>query len=126
MADVHLDKIHIRDLTVRCIVGINPEERVNRQDVVINVTLWADYRTACASDDIDDTVDYKTIKNKIFTMVEASNYGLIEAMAQQIADLCFESPAVMRVQVCVDKPAALRFARSVAVEIDRARSDGQG
>ena len=56
-----LDQIFLRDLLVRCIVGIFPEERREKQDVILNITLFADLRRACCSDAIQDTVDYKTV-----------------------------------------------------------------
>ncbi|HHB90571.1 MAG TPA: FolB domain-containing protein, partial [Anaerolineae bacterium] len=61
----HLDQIFIKDLLVRGILGINPDERVNRQDILINVTLWADTRPAARSDAIDDAVNYRTISKAI-------------------------------------------------------------
>ncbi len=121
MAD-RLDCIHIRDLKFRCIVGINEDERIEKQDVVTNVTLWADLRQACLSDNIDDTVDYKTLKKQILGMAEHSKFLLVEALAQAIANLCLADERVQQVKVCVEKPTALRFARTVGVEIMRTRA----
>ncbi len=56
-----LDRIHIKDLVVSGILGINPDERVNPQNVLINATLWVDTRPAAASDDIEDAVNYRTV-----------------------------------------------------------------
>ncbi len=123
MNDTALDRIYIRDLQARCIIGIYPEERVNKQDVIINLTLYADLRTACQSDNLDDTVDYKRVKKRVLAMVEASSFLLVERLAGRISELCLEEKGVMRVDVSVDKPGALRFARSVAVSITRERSD---
>lgn len=121
MVEGQADRIHIRDLMCRCIVGIYPDERREKQDVIINITLWADYRAACRSDDIADTVDYKAIKKQVIRMVEDSSFQLIERLAEEIAGICLANPRVEKVAVSVDKPRALRFARSVAVEIVRAR-----
>lgn len=121
MDDQHLDRIYIRDLACRCIVGINPDERTKKQEVIINIVLCADLRRACASDDIAHTVDYKSIKQAVLDMAEHSSYSLIERLAAHIADICLSELAVRRVTVSVDKPGALRFARSVAVEITRER-----
>jgi D-erythro-7,8-dihydroneopterin triphosphate epimerase len=120
-ADAPLDRIHIRDLTVRCIIGIYPEERRDKQDVVINIVLEADLRAACQSDRIEDTVDYKGLKKRVVAMIESSSRFLIERLAEDVAELCLAEPKVERVTVSVDKPGALRFARSVAVEIARVR-----
>jgi dihydroneopterin aldolase/D-erythro-7,8-dihydroneopterin triphosphate epimerase len=121
MADGETDRIHIRDLMCRCIVGIYPDERREKQDVIINITLWANYRAACRTDDIADTVDYKTIKKQVIKMVEESRFQLIERLAEEVAGICLANPRVEKVAVSVDKPGALRFARSVAVEILRER-----
>jgi len=119
MAKRELDKIHIRDLLIRCIVGIYDWEREKKQDVLINITLYADLGTACQTDRIEDTVDYKAIKQKVVDMVESSSYMLVERLAERVAEVCLENPQVQRVKVLVDKTGALRFARSVGIEIVR-------
>lgn len=121
-----LDKIFIRDLLLRCIVGIYPDERKNKQDVVINVEMACDLGAAAVSDRIEDTVNYKSVKKEIVALVESSAFLLIERMAGEIATLCLAHPGVRQVRVTVDKPGALRFARSVAVEIVRTRAGGHG
>jgi FolB domain-containing protein len=114
-----LDRIHIVDLLVRCIIGTLPEEREKSQDVMINITLYADLHAACRSDRLDDTVDYSALKQRIVRMTEGSSFQLVETLAQAIADLCLAEARVRRVSVRVEKPTALRFARSVGVEIER-------
>ena len=120
---VSLDQIQIRELRFRCLIGTLPEERIEKQDVVVNVTIWADLRAACRSDRIEDTVDYKAIKKEILAVGEQSQFHLIEALAQRIADLCLADERIRQVRVCVEKPAALRFAKTVAVEIVRTQGD---
>ena len=122
MTDVQLDKIHIRDLQFRCIIGLNPEEREKKQDVFVNITLEADLNVAGQSDCIEDTVDYKAIKQQVFAMGEASDFQLIESLADRIARICLTDRRVERVTVLVQKPGALRFARTVGVEITRNRA----
>ncbi len=116
-----MEKIYIRDLGVRCIIGIYPDERREKQDVIINITLEGDLSAAPVSDAIEDTINYKFIKKSIVRMVEESDFNLIESMASRILDICFEDSKVERATVTVDKPGALRFARSVAVEFSRQR-----
>lgn len=120
------DLIHIRDLAVRCIVGIYPEERRARQDVILNMVLEGDFRRAAATDDIRHAVDYKQLKKRIVEHVEDSSYRLIETMAEAVARICLRDRGVRRVTVTVDKPGALRFARSVAVEITRTQKRARG
>ena len=121
MVEHRADEIHIRDLMCRCIIGIYPEERRERQDICVNITLWADLRAAGRSDDIGDTVNYKAIKKEVIRMVEASSFQLIERLAEEVASICLANPRVEKAAVTIDKPGALRFARSVAVEITRQR-----
>ncbi|MBF0367894.1 MAG: dihydroneopterin aldolase [Magnetococcales bacterium] len=116
-----LDRIVIRDLLLRCVIGIQDWERNTRQDVVVNVTLFADITTAGRSDRIEDTVNYKTLAKRMIAFTEASSFYLVEALAEKLAEMCLEEPGVERVRIGVEKPGALRFARSVGVEIERGR-----
>lgn len=121
-----LDRIEIRDLLWRVTVGVSEAERREKQDVLLDVTLHADLRAACRSDDIADTVDYKALKQRILAFLEDSCFRLIEAMAEAVVGLCLEDPRVRRAEVRVRKPGALRFARTVAVCITRdAPEDGR-
>lgn len=117
------DRILIRDLLVRGILGINDWEREQPQDILLNLTLFTDLRRAGFSDDIADTVNYRTVTKKILTHVETATRYTVESLAADIARLCLEEPGVNRVLVRVEKPGALRFARSVGVEIERSRQD---
>jgi FolB domain-containing protein len=117
------DRIEVRDLLVRCIVGINPEERVKKQDVIINLTLFGDLRRAGESDDIDDAINYKTLTKRVLDHVEESEYFLVEKMAHKIAEIAVMEFGIQRAIVSVEKPGALRFARSVGVVVERTPAD---
>ena len=117
-----LDKIHIRDLRVRCIVGLRKIERVKKQDVFLSIDLHADLRKAGQTDALEETVDYSVLKKKIMGEIEESSFHLIEKVAERVAEICLEDSRVQKVNVTVDKPEGLRFARSVAVEIERERA----
>lgn len=117
-----MDRITIRDLSVWCIIGTRPHEREEKQPVQIQVVLECDLRAAGESDRIEDTVNYKDLKNRIVERVEASEYFLIEKLAAVVAGLCLEDRRVAAAEVTVDKPGALTRARSVAVHIRRERA----
>jgi len=122
--DSSLDRIIIRDLLVRGIVGINPDERVNRQDILVNVTMWADTRLAASSDAIDDAVNYKTISKAIIAHIEQSQPYLVERLAADLVQICFETDnRIQAVELTVEKPGALRFASSVGVTLYRQRGE---
>ncbi len=118
-----MDKIIIRDLLLRGIIGINPDERVKQQDILINMVIWADIRQAAASDAIEDAVDYKSITKRVIQHVEASSDFLVERLVTDLARMVILEFGVERVQVRVEKPGALRFAESVGIEIERTRVD---
>jgi len=117
------DQIVIKDLFLRTIIGVNDDERSNRQDVLINLTLDIDARPAGRSDDIADAVNYRSITKQVIELVEGSHFFLVEKLAEEIAALCLRDPRVERARVTVEKPAALRFAQSVGVTIERGRGD---
>jgi FolB domain-containing protein len=116
------DRIHIRDLSLRTIIGVHDWERKDRQDVVLQLTLEADLSRPAATDDFEDAVDYRAVTKAVIEHVEASHFRLLERLAATVAELTLERfPAVSAVTVTVDKPGALRFTRSVAVELRRER-----
>jgi D-erythro-7,8-dihydroneopterin triphosphate epimerase len=116
-----MDKIHIRDLAAECIIGTEPKERTDKQTVVFNLALECSLSKAGRSDRIDHTVNYKLVRDRIVRMVEASEYELIESLAEKVAELCLEDRRILRFSVTVDKPGALTRARSVAVEVQRSQ-----
>lgn len=117
-----MDRILIKDLLVRCIIGVRDEERRDKQDVLINVALMTDLRKAGMSDRLEDSLDYRALNKQILIVVERSQFFLVEAMAQAVADICLGNPQVQEVTVRVEKPGALRFAHSAGVEIVRKRA----
>ena len=108
-------RIHIKNLRLRTLIGIFDWEREHKQDVVVNVRIDFDGATAAASDQIKDTVDYKTITKRIIGLVEAAEFYLVERLADRILQLIMDDQKVQRAEVEVDKPQALRFADSVSV-----------
>jgi len=116
-----MNRIYIRDMIVNCIIGTEPKERIEKQDVCINIRLECDFGEACESDNLNHTVDYKSLKDELAGLIENSSFLLIEKMAGKIAEVCLMHDRVQGVRVCVDKPGALTGTRSVAVEIERKR-----
>jgi FolB domain-containing protein len=117
------DKILIKDLLLRGIIGLNDWEREKPQDILINLVLFTDTRAAGVSDNPADILNYSTVTKTIIAYVESSRHYLVEALAAAIARLCVVDYGAERVIVRVEKPGALRFAQSVGVEIERERSD---
>lgn len=118
-----MDKIYIRDLSVRALIGTYDWEREHKQDVIFNIELSCSLREAGLSDDLSKTVNYKEVRDMIVELAENSSYKLIEALAESTAALCLGFEGVKSVKVTLDKPGALRYSKSVAVEIYRQVED---
>lgn len=117
-----MESIFIRDLRAVCIIGINPRERVESQEISINIRMDGDLSHACKSDAIDDTIDYKVLKDELLAFCQDSSYYLIERLGDEIAERVLAySSLIEKVEVTVDKPGALTGARSVAVRVERKR-----
>jgi len=116
-----MDKIIIKDLLVRGVIGVNDGERELAQDILINVEISADLSKAGKSDRLEESVNYRTVSKKIIAHSQTAERWTVEALAADIAGLCLEEPGVQAVRVRVEKPGALRGARSAGVEIERSK-----
>ncbi len=117
-----MDRIFINDLLIRGVIGISERERENPQDILVNIIIHTDISEAGKSDNVEDSVNYRTIAKKVLAHTETIKRYTVEALAEDIATLCLENPKVKSVMVRVEKPGAVRFSRSVGVEIDRSNS----
>lgn len=115
------DLIEIQGLTLRMILGVDEWERKDHQDVLVHLAMWTDIRAAAVSDSIDDAVNYRSVAKRVIAFGEASSFHLVEALATEIANLVLTEFGVSKVRVTVEKPGALRFARSVSLTIERER-----
>ncbi|MEE8423406.1 MAG: dihydroneopterin aldolase [Thermodesulfobacteriota bacterium] len=116
------DKILIEDLLLRCIIGANDDERRDKQDVLINLAMYADVFRPGETDNIDDAINYRTIAKRVIQHVESSKFFLVEALATSIARIILAEFPVKRVNVKVQKIGAVRFSKTVGVEIERNKS----
>src|SRR3989338_8964096 len=113
--------VRITDLTLKTIIGTNAWERTNKQKVVINARFEYNAVKAAKTDNIREAVDYKAITKKIISRVTVSRFFLLERLANEIIKIILATPKVTRATVRVDKPLALRHARSVSVEVSKRR-----
>lgn len=118
-----MDKTFIKDLLVHGIIGVNEWERSTPQGILINVTVFTDTTRAGQTDDIKDCVDYSVLAGKIQSHAETAARLTVEALANDLAGICLEQEGVQKTIVRVEKPGAVRFAKSVGVEIERRRDD---
>ena len=113
------DTLFIKDLLVRTVLGVTDEERRDKQDVLISIALETNTSSTAKSDELADAINYRTIAKQILALAERSQFHLVERFAEEVAALCLQEPGVKRARVTVEKPGALRFARTVGVKIER-------
>ena len=110
-------RIRVKDLRVRTYIGIKEEEILNKQDVLINLTILYPAGDAVQVNDIEHALNYRTITKAIIAHVEENRFALLERLTQELLDLVMSNPAVHYAEVEVDKPHALRFAESVSIAL---------
>lgn len=116
-----MDKILVKNLLVRGVIGVSDRERANPQDIVINLVMYSDVSACGVSDNIHDTVNYRTVAKEVMAHAETIGRYTVEALAEDIAKICLKFSGINGVQVRVEKPGAVRFSESVGVEIERFR-----
>ncbi len=114
-----MDEIFIKDLLIRGVIGITEREREQPQDILVNITVFADSTKAGLTDDLNESVNYRTIAKKILAYVEQAKRFTVEAFAADIMKLVLEEENVLGAKVKVEKPGAVRFSRSMGIEITR-------
>ena len=117
------DKIFLRGLEVECIIGFIEWERRIKQRIQIDLELPVDCTKAARSDDVIDTLDYKSVAKRVIAFVEASEFVLVETMAHRMAMLILEEFGIEWVRIWINKPGAIRGSRDVGVAIERNRAD---
>lgn len=118
-----MDKVFIEDLLVRGIIGVTERERSQPQDIVINITLFADITEGGRTDDIEKCVNYRTVAKAVIAHIESVSRYTVEALATDLAKLCLDMPGVREATVRVEKPGAVRFSKSVGVDIHRIKEN---
>ena len=118
-----MDKIVIKDLLARGIIGVYEWEREEPQEIMVNLVLFGDVSKAGETDDVEDSINYQTVAEKVRYLAETAQRFTVEALAADIAKLCLEDGAVKKVCVRVEKPGAVPFTKSVGVEIERTRDN---
>jgi len=118
-----MDIIFLQELRIDTVIGIYDWERKIRQTVVFDLEMATDIAAAAASDSIEDTLDYKAVAKRITAFVEASEFGLVETLAERVAAIVRKEFRVPWIRVTLNKAGAIRGARGVGVIIERGQCD---
>jgi dihydroneopterin aldolase len=114
-----MDKIFLHELKIDTVIGIWDWERKIRQTVIIDLEMAADIARAAATDNVADTLNYKSVAKRIQEFVGDSSFQLVETLAERIAGIVRDEFGVAWVKVTVHKPGAIRGSRDVGVMIER-------
>lgn len=114
-----MDIVFLRDLRIETVIGIYGWERRTRQTLVFDIEMSADIARAAASDDINDTLNYKSVAKRLIQFVGESDFQLVETLAERCAQIIREEYGVRWVRLTLNKKGAVRGASDVGVIIER-------
>ena len=114
-----MDIIFLGGLEIETIIGIYDWERVTKQVVILDIEMAFDIQKAAETDDIQYTLDYKTVSHRIISFVEASQFLLVEKLISEIADIIRNEFNVPWVKVTLNKKGAISGASDVGIIIER-------
>jgi dihydroneopterin aldolase len=114
-----MDIIFLAGLAIETIIGIYDWERTTKQTVVLDIEMAFDISKAAETDDIEFTLDYKTVSKRIIAFVEASQFFLVEKLIVEIANILLTEFAVPWVKITLNKKGAIRGASNVGIVIER-------
>lgn len=117
-----LAKIHIKNLKLKAIIGVNDWERKEKQDIIINIFFEIDAEKSSYTDNIEDTSNYRILTKKIIEKIEVSNFFLLEKLTDTILDLIMEDTLILKASIKIEKINAITFSDSVSVEMERVRN----
>ena len=118
-----MDTVFITDLRIETLIGIYDWERKIRQTISLDLEMGTDIRAAAATDAIEDTLNYKAVAKRLIAFVEASEFQLVETLAEKIADIVLTEFNVPWLRLTLHKPGAVRGSRDVGVIIQRGLQD---
>ncbi len=113
--------IRIKKLRAKTIIGVFDWEKTTPREVVINLEMELDNEKATESDKLEDTLDYDTLSKKLVAAAAESKFELIEKLAKHLLDIVFEDKRIIRTRVELDKPGAVKEAKSVGIVLERKR-----
>ena len=113
------DIVFIEDLRIQTVIGVYDWEREITQTVSLDLKMAFDITRAAKSDAIADTLDYKAVAKRLIQFVEASEFQLVEALAEHCAQIVLDEFPVDWVHLKLSKPGAVRGSSAVGVVIER-------
>ena len=111
-------EINVSRLRLRTFIGFNEDERRKKQDVVIDLMIRYRLRDGVFEDQVADALDYKVVTKAVIDLVEHGRFLLLEKLVADVLEVCSDHPDIIRSEVTIQKPHALRFADSVSLTLE--------
>ncbi len=119
--------IRVKDLSLRTFIGFKPHEKKYKQDVIIQIEVEVNTSTVEHNDDYqtESFYDYRSMTKSVIKLVEESQYDLLETLTSRVLEKIMSNRLVNKAKVEIEKPNALRYSRTVSVEMSKERKDAQ-
>ncbi len=114
-----MDTVFIRDLSMEAVIGVFGWERQVHQKITINLEMATDISKAADTDDLQYTLDYKAISQRIRVLVEENQPKLVETLIELIANTVMQEFNIPWLRISIAKPGAVRGSAAVGVTIER-------
>ncbi len=113
------DRVFIRGLALETQIGIHAHEKPLRQRLILHLEMSAALTASARSGRIEETIDYRSVAERIQAVVRGRSFALVETVAEAVATLVLTEYPVRKVLVELEKPGAIRGADRVGVMIER-------
>ena len=115
--------VFIKDFIIEEIIGIHEHEKIKKQKIKFNIILDVNKNSIPDEKDIKSIVDYEKITNKLENLTKSKKYNFLESLAEDSFKEIFEDERINSVTIKIEKPQAIKKAKSVGVEIFKTRKD---
>ena len=113
----------INDLIIQEIIGIHEYEKIKKQKIKFNIVLDVNQDTVPNENDINSIVNYEKITNELENLAKKKKYNFLESLAEDSFKEIFKDKRINSVKIKIEKPDAIKNARSVGVEVFKTRKD---
>ena len=118
--------VFIKNFVIEEIIGIHEHEKIKKQKIKFNIILDVNKNSIPDEKDIKSIVDYEKITNKLENLTKSKKYNFLESLAEDSFKEIFEDKRINSATIKIEKPEAIKNAKSVGVEVFKTRKDYEG
>ena len=118
--------VFINDFIIEEIIGIHKHEKIKKQKIKFNIILDIDQSTIPDEKNIKSIIDYEKVTNKLEKLAKSKKYNFLESLIEDSFNEVFEDKRIKSASIKIEKPEAIKNAKSVGVEVFKTRKDYEG